>query len=354
MAFVVKQFHARAGERTGTAFELTDTASTVRAEVWPMCGFNCLRWQVRQADGAWGDLLYTASDWESNPVPTRSGHPILFPFPGRLRDGRITAAGQSYQLPLNDSTKQHAIHGFTPRNPWRIGAVAALPDFAMVRGAFDLERDLPSAAAHWPGACHLVVVYDLAADRLRVEAVVANRGERPLPFGLGYHPYFRLPGVTDLDICDYVLQANVAQVWESDANNLPTGRRTDLPAELDFRSPRPIGATALDHVFTGVTAKPSSAGALRELAVLFHPRAPGRLRIFADAALRELVLFTPAHRQAIAIEPYTCSADAANLADQGIDSGWRVLPPGESWTASVEYRWEPRPPSAGGLNRARK
>src|SRR5437660_12469950 len=114
MAFVVKQFHARAGERFGTAFELTDSASTVRAEVWPRCGFNCLRWQVRQADGAWGALLYTASDWESNPVPTRSGHPILFPFPGRLRDGRITVAGQTYQLPLNDSTKRYAIHGFTP------------------------------------------------------------------------------------------------------------------------------------------------------------------------------------------------------------------------------------------------
>jgi aldose 1-epimerase len=63
--------------------------------------------------------------------------------------------------------------------------------------------------------------------------------------------------------------------------------------------------------------------------------------VLADPAFRELVLFTPPHRQAVAIEPYTCSADAANLAERGIDSGWRVLPAGSEWEAAVEYRWVP-------------
>jgi aldose 1-epimerase len=65
------------------------------------------------------------------------------------------------------------------------------------------------------------------------------------------------------------------------------------------------------------------------------------VRFLADPAFRELVLFTPPHRQAIAIEPYTCSADAANLAARGIDSGWRILPLSGEWEAAVEYRWEP-------------
>jgi len=150
-----------------------------------------------------------------------------------------------------------------------------------------------------------------------------------------------------LDLCLYVLQAHVALVCESDANTLPTGRRTDLPAQLDFRQPRPIGGTSLDHVLTGVTAKRPSPAGLIELAVLSHPQAFGRLRILTDIAFRELVLFTPAHRQAIAIEPYTCSADAANLAGRGIDSGWQVLAPGETWQARVEYQWESGPSSAG-------
>jgi aldose 1-epimerase len=338
MSFAVNAFEAQAGDRTGIAYELIDTAGTVRAEVWPMCGFNCLRWQVRQQDGTWGSILFTMPDWETNPVPTRSGHPILFPFPGRLRDGRLKFNGKNYQLPLNDSTKEHAIHGFTPRNPWRVRSLASSPEYASISGAFDLTHDLPAAVGSWPSDFALTVSYRLDPNRLAVEAVVENRGAEGLPFGLGYHPYFRLPGVTDADIGGHVLQANVARLWEADANNLPTGVAKELPAELDFRTPRPIGATALDHVLTDVT---TTSVDLRELAVLSHPKATGKLRILADSSFGELVLFTPAHRQAVAIEPYTCSADASHLAARGIDSGWRTLAPGDSCQANVEYRWQP-------------
>ncbi|MBX9583811.1 MAG: aldose 1-epimerase [Gemmataceae bacterium] len=338
MAFVVNTRHEAAGDRPGDVLELTDTAGTVRAEVWPAWGFNCLRWQVRQPGGDWGDLLYHAPDWATNPVPTRSGQPILFPFPGRLRDGRFTFDGKTYQLPLNDSTKTHAIHGFTPRNRWHVADAGGGPDAATATGRFNVWEDLPEAVGLWPSHPELHVTYRLTADRLRVEARVDNRGPHPLPFGLGYHPYFRLPGVTDPDVSRYMLQANAGRVWQVDGENLPTGVTREVVGELDFRRPRPVGGVQLDNVLTGVTSQPEADG-LRELAVLSHPDTAGRLRILADPAFRELVLFTPPHRQAVAVEPYTCSADAANLAARGIDSGWRTVPPGGSWAAAVEYRW---------------
>src|SRR6476660_10537741 len=120
MAFEVRVTEGKAGDRGGEVYELVDTGGRVRAEVWPQWGFNCLKWQVRGDDAHWRDILFHMPDWEANPVPTRSGHPILFPFPGRLRDGRLTFDGKTYQLPLTDSTEQHAIHGFTPRNKWRV------------------------------------------------------------------------------------------------------------------------------------------------------------------------------------------------------------------------------------------
>jgi aldose 1-epimerase len=49
-----------------------------------------------------------------------------------------------------------------------------------------------------------------------------------------------------------------------------------------------------------------------------------------------MVVYTPAHRQAFCVEPYTCATDAVNLQARGIDAGWLVLPPGEKWTAVVE------------------
>ena len=54
--------------------------------------------------------------------------------------------------------------------------------------------------------------------------------------------------------------------------------------------------------------------------------------------LRELVVFTPPHRQAFCIEPYTCITDAINLQQRGTDAGLQVLPPGGQWTGIVEMR----------------
>ncbi|HSQ55127.1 MAG TPA: aldose 1-epimerase [Gemmata sp.] len=339
MAFEVRIHRRQAGDRPGEVHELIDAEETVRAEVWPQWGFNCLRWQIRQEDGRWADILYAAPDWETNPVPTRSGHPILFPFPGRLRDGKLMAGDRVYQLPLNDSTKQHAIHGFTPRNRWRVTDLNGDEDFAFVAGQFNLAQDLPEATSQWPADFNLNVTYRLFRDRLRVDAEVENLGSSDLPFGLGYHPYFRLPGVNDSDIGGHFLLANASQVWEAE-NNLPTGWRVDVAGDLDFRRPKPIGGTQLDHVFTGITSSTTRLGGMMELAVLSHPTAMGGVRLLADQNFHDLVLFTPAHRLAIAIEPYTCSADASNLALHGVDSGWRSIGPGSQWEAAVEYLWE--------------
>lgn len=340
MSFDVNTFQGRAGDRYGTVYELADQAGTVRAEVWPMAGFNCLRWQVKQADGSWGDILYASPEWETNPVPTRNGHPILFPFPGRMRGGKFNSHGKTYQLPLNDKVHNFAIHGFVLRNPWRVTDSNGDDEWAFVTGEFNLRKDLPDFVPYWPSEFNLSVTYRLKKDRLRVDTAVENAGKEPLPFGLGYHPYFHLPGVTDPDIGGHVLQANVSEVWESTPDIMPTGMRPDVPAEIDYRKPRPIGSTSLDYVLSNVTGPTTGMAGLRELAVLSHPKS-GKLRFLADASFRELVLFTPPHRQAIAIEPLTCGADAANLWERGIDSGWRELKPGETWESTVEYVWEP-------------
>jgi aldose 1-epimerase len=51
-----------------------------------------------------------------------------------------------------------------------------------------------------------------------------------------------------------------------------------------------------------------------------------------------MVVYTPPHRQAFCIEPYTCTTDAINLEQRGVKAGWRVLPPGGRWSAVVELR----------------
>ena len=62
------------------------------------------------------------------------------------------------------------------------------------------------------------------------------------------------------------------------------------------------------------------------------------LRLRASPAFREVVVFTPPHRQAFCIEPYTCTTDAINLQARGVDAGLLTLPPGGRWTAVFEMR----------------
>ena len=72
---------------------------------------------------------------------------------------------------------------------------------------------------------------------------------------------------------------------------------------------------------------------MMRLASLQGPRV--RLDVLASKDFRDLVVFTPPHRHAVCLEPYTCITDAANLQAKGVDAGWRVwLPARALWTRS--------------------
>ena len=327
MPFTIRPFAATAGGRTSEAYELSDSDGHVRAEVWPAHGFNCLKWQRRMDDGSWRDILYTAPDWETNPVPTRSGHPILFPFPNRIAGGKFEFEGREYQLPLNDSTKQNAIHGFTPRNPWRVVDSGATEYSAFIEGEFQLSRDLPESLALWPADFILRVKYELSHSTLTVLATVENPVSKNLPFGLGYHPYFAVPEGID----SALLGASTDELWEL-KDSIPTGLRVNVPESLDFSGSRPIGSVALDTLYRSPDL--SKYGGF--FGSLTGADGGNHLEIRASSEFRDWVLFTPSHRKAIAIEPYTCATNAANLAD----AGWRVLKPGEVFHSRVEYLFE--------------
>ena len=331
MPFDIRTRKDTAGTTTETVYELVETSGQAYAEVWPSFGFNCLKWRVPKSDGALGDLLYCDPSWQTNPVATRSGHPILFPFPNRLKQGTFDFEGRSYQLPLNETSGQHAIHGFTPKTPWRVVDSAAYSDGARLVGEFRLSVDRPDQLPHWPGDCTIRIEYLLKIDELVVNATVLNPGSTAYPFGLGFHPYFCCPNARDAVADDMILQTTAAERWDT-SGPFPSGRRSPVPAELDFRKPKSVGAGELDTLFA-VPPRGDEA-----FARLGHPTAPGQLIVETGDAFRELLLFTPAHRKAIAIEPYTCITDAAHF--DGELGGWRTLNPKAVFHTHVRYRWD--------------
>jgi aldose 1-epimerase len=332
MLYHIETEERTAGGHTGTMYTLSRPDIGSLIEVWPGFGFNCLRWRAHGQD-----LLFAADDWLDNPLPTRSGIPILFPFPNRIRNGVFVHKGREYCLPKNDSTHANAIHGFSPRIPWRVFGYGVDATSAWVHGDFQLSVDAAEADGLWPGDAMLSVIYRVSPDRLRVEMRVRNMDTESFSFGVGLHPYFRLPG-HEADVSRYVLHAPARSVWQLE-QNLPTGKREAVPDDLNWNRPRTLGGAVLDTVYGDLGAIREDVGGMLLRATLGHADRPGHLEMWTTSDFRESVLFTPPHRKAVCIEPYTCVTDAVNLQAAGIDAGWRELPLGGVWTGTVEYRW---------------
>jgi aldose 1-epimerase len=119
--------------------------------------------------------------------------------------------------------------------------------------------------------------------------------------------------------------------WEL-VNVLPTGSLLDATGDYDLRPGTAIGATAYDDVY----------GQLRSRSTQHHcevadPVNGRRINVDFGPEYRTVVVYTPPHREAVCIEPYTCVPDVFWLADQGHDVGLQVLGPGKSFTTKVEF-----------------
>jgi aldose 1-epimerase len=299
---------------------LTDSDTGATAQILSGFGFNCYSFRpvVRgeAIEVLWSEPAFSSGETK----PSHSGIPILFPFPGRLRGSHLAYEGHIYPLGSDDGLG-NGIHGFVLNRPWRI--IEMLPQ--RTTGEFQASVDEPGLIKRWPADFRLTVSYELRGNSLRCDLQVNNPGPGRLPFGLGLHPYFRLPlGVAGrADDCRVTVP--VAEYWELQ-NMLPTGRRLPATERADLAKTMRFADMRLDDVFTGLT---TAGGEVRS--TVEDPHSGRRLELVFDAAFRECVVYNPPHREAVCIEPYTCVPDEYELQAGGIDAGLRVLDAGESF-----------------------
>jgi aldose 1-epimerase len=241
---------------------------------------------------------------------------LLVPWPNRIEDGSYEAGGRSYQLALDEPERRNAIHGLVRWAEWAVAEQA--PERVVLE-----HRLYPTPG--YPFALDLRAGYALAEDGLSVSLQAANAGSEPCPYGAGQHPYLaveaeRVDGVE--------LQVPAATVLESNERGLPVGE-SPVAGELDFREPRQIGATVLDHCFTGLARDPDRRARVRV----------GDTTLWVDESWPYVMVFTgdplpDVARRSIAVEPMTCAPNAFNSGE-----GLVLLEPGEthvgSWGISV-------------------
>ena len=240
---------------------------------------------------------------------------ILFPFPNRLRDGRYTHEGVTYQFDINNADTQNAIHGFSKDVPMTVEKVKTDSS----EGSITCEYQHDGTHKAYPFQFNFKITFSLKSNNETELSLRAERGRRgseleinmqftnlenkPIPVGLGWHPYFRISEQSD----DTSLQMPDCQLIMIDERMLPTGEKR---AFKDFETLKKIGTTFLDNGFyINNQTKNAEVILQSELGTLTYWQETG------EGKWNYVQVFTPPHRQSIAVEPMTCNMDAFNNKD---------------------------------------
>lgn len=321
--FAVAEAQGLAQGRAG--WRLVDRQAGAEARLVPALGANLVGLRLAARGRAY-ELMMPVPDGATPAVSY--GAPVLFPYPNRVRHARFSFAGREYGLPAAPSG--HAIHGLVRDRAFRVEEATADEHGARLRCAIR-AADAPELAEHYPFGFGLALTYTLGPGGLRTQAEVWNEGDGPLPFGLGFHPYFRVPLVPEGRREDCRLLLWGPRIWELDAETIATGRVLPVPPALDARGYPALDDAVFDALYTGLALDDPGAGTWSSR--YLDPAAGLEVVVVADAAYREAVLFAPRTRPVVCIEPYTCATDAFNLQARGVDAGLLTLAPGERWSA---------------------
>jgi aldose 1-epimerase len=261
------------------------------------------------------DVLF---GYDADQICPSSAGKVLAPWPNRIRDGRYTYGEAAHQLALSEPARHNAIHGLVHWARWRL--VDRTP------GSVTVEHSLvPQPGYPWPLV--LRTTWTVGADGLTARHEATNTGAEPCPFGLGTHPYLRVP---DVAIEDLTLTVPAASRLLVDGRNLPIGAAKVAGTDFDYSEGRVIGAVELDLAFGHLDRDADGGSAV----TIVGPSGRG-VRVWADRSFNWWQVFTgdtlaPARqRRSVAIEPMTCPADAFRSGRDLV-----TLEPGVTWSAS--------------------
>jgi aldose 1-epimerase len=187
-------------------------------------------------DGVLADVVLGFDD----PAPYLAEHPyfgsLIGRFANRIRGGRFTLGGTTYQLPRNNG--ENHLHGgpggFHTVN-WRASASEAAGEASLT-----LTHSSRDGDQGYPGNVQVEVRYTLSDDdELRLDYAATT--DAPTVLNLTNHSYFNLDG--SKTILEHVLTLAASRYLPVDESVVPTGEmRSVAGTPFDFTTPTAIGA----------------------------------------------------------------------------------------------------------------
>lgn len=208
-------------------------------------------------------------------------------FANRIRDGRFTLDGKTYQLATNNQPGGIPCHlhggdlGFN-RVLWNAETDEAA-------NAVTFTYLSPDGDEGYPGALATRVTYTLTDDN-ELKWEVSATTDAPTIVNIVHHTYWNLGGDPTATINDHVLTLEADHFLPTDAGLIPTGERMAVAGTpLDFTRPTVIGeridadfeplrlAGGYDHAWV---LRPVAG--VRPAARLFHPASGRVLEVLTD------------------------------------------------------------------------
>jgi aldose 1-epimerase len=263
--------------------------------------------------------------------PGLCGIPFLAPWANRLGEQAFWANNKKYVFNMGLGNVRGAIpiHGFLSASPeWKVTEVKAGPDAASVTSRLEFWR-YPDMMAQWPFAHEYEMTYSLSNGTLEVRLVVSNLSREDMPLAIGFHPYYKIPGIPRDQ-----WTAHIPARKHVEANqNLPTGEFTanSLPDGFSMQ-----GHT-FDDGFTDLVREPdgrahfSVESAGRKVEAMFGPKYP------------VAVVWAPTGRNSaatdfICFEPMAGITNGVNLSHDGKFRELQSVPAGTKWVESFWVR----------------
>lgn len=244
---------------------------------------------------------------------------ILFPFPNRIKGGKYTFKGETYSFPVNEPQRGNAIHGLVYDRAFVIHDQYVKDDRAVLELQYGYEEN---HAESYPFPYTLRVKYELTAtEGLICTATVVNRSDDEMPFGFGWHPYFKFEGVK---VDDLKLHIPAPHTLKVDEQMIPIG---EVGFNTGFRYLNEINDTQFDTAYR-IEAKSNKKMGTE----IYNPKDDVKLTVWQEAgpqAFNYVQVYTPEGRDVIAIEPMTCPANAFNT-----NEGLIILQKGQQWQSS--------------------
>jgi aldose 1-epimerase len=255
----------------------------------PSAGGSVARFAI---DGA--DLLrpMTSADATSGKGNNAALYPLV-PFSNRIANGRLVFEGEEIVLLPNWPGVRHPMHGDGWAHAWQVEK----SDAHSAEIVYLHERSVDRGG--WPFRYRARQSYRLEADRLSVGLALENLEDRPVPAGLGLHPFF----VRDADT---EVTCRSKAVWTADAEVLPV-ERIAVPPRWDFSMSRKVDGVALDNCFDGWDGH----------ALISWPSRRLQLALDASHPFRHLVIYVPSGRDFFCVEPVSHANGLVGLSPVG-------------------------------------